>query len=97
MRVTDLARAVAPDSTWDVIGMRPGEKLHEVLITEDEARHTVEYDTHYEIIPELSPWRTDEYTFSLPEGFRYSSDNNTIWLSDTELREMIHSGAQLAL
>ena len=89
MRVTDLAHAVAPESTWNVIGMRPGEKLHEVLITEDEARHTVEYATHYEIIPELSPWRTDDYTFSLPEGFRYSSDNNTIWLSDSDLREMI--------
>ncbi|MCL2459737.1 MAG: UDP-N-acetylglucosamine 4,6-dehydratase (inverting) [Euryarchaeota archaeon] len=89
MRVTDLARAIAPDSTWNVIGMRPGEKLHEVLITEDEARHTVEYDTHYEIIPELSLWRTDDCTFSLPEGFRYSSDNNTAWLSDASLREMI--------
>ena len=91
MQITDLARAIAPDAEIEVTGIRPGEKLHEVLITEDEARHAVEYDDHFVIEPELAFWRrangASDYT--LPEGFRYSSGDNTEWLNAEDLQKMI--------
>ena len=91
MRVSDLARAMAPDAKIDIIGIRPGEKIHEILLTEDEARHTKEYDTYYMIEPELKFWgkNSENGGRELPEGFRYSSDNNTSWLSIDDLKKMI--------
>ncbi|MCK9631772.1 MAG: UDP-N-acetylglucosamine 4,6-dehydratase (inverting) [Methanoregula sp.] len=96
MKVTDLARAMAPDAKIDVIGIRPGEKLHEILLTDDEARHTKEYETYYIIEPELKFWKKNDSTGGgrvLPEGFRYSSDNNTHWLSIDDLNRMITSSS----
>lgn len=94
MKVTDLAHAMAPDAKIDIIGIRPGEKLHEILLTDDEARHTKEYETYYIIEPELKFWEKNNSTGGgrvLPEGFRYSSDNNTHWLSFDDLNRMITS------
>jgi len=90
MRVPDMAEALAPGAEVRIIGIRPGEKLHEVMLTEDEARHAVETDWGFIIQPEYVFWGdapTHEGT-ALPAGFRYSSDNNTVWLTVDELREI---------
>jgi UDP-N-acetylglucosamine 4,6-dehydratase len=90
MRVVDLADAIAPGAARRVIGIRPGEKLHEVLLTEEESRHAVEYDGGYVITPQYASWaiRTRIDGSALPEGFRYTSDANERWLSVDELREI---------
>jgi len=91
MKVVDLAKAIAPEAEIEIIGIRPGEKLHEAMITEDDARHTVEFDNYYVIAPEF-PWCPQEYVRhgrSLPEGFKYTSDTNTEWLTVEELRALV--------
>ncbi len=92
MKVTDLAEAIAPDCEIEVIGIRPGEKLHETMITEDDARRTVELGTHYVIQPEF-PWWNDKYINGgkpLPDGFSYVSNTNEQWLSIDELRNLVN-------
>jgi UDP-N-acetylglucosamine 4,6-dehydratase len=91
MRVTDIAEAIAPEAEHRIIGIRPGEKLHEVLLTEDEARHAVRMDAGFIVVPEYPSWpmRRAEGPFDLDEGFRYSSDLNTQWLSVEDLRAML--------
>lgn len=91
MKVIDLAHAMAPEAKIDIIGIRPGEKIHEILLTEDEARHTKEYDTNFVIEPELTFWEKNTTNGGrvLPEGFRYSSDTNTAWLNIEDLKQMI--------
>jgi len=90
MRIMDLAKAIAPGARIKMTGIRPGEKLHEVLITEDEARHAREYDDHFVIEPEYSFWGTRKTAGGQPlsEGFRYSSDANTEWLTVEKLAEV---------
>jgi UDP-N-acetylglucosamine 4,6-dehydratase len=83
MKVIDLANAVAPRAKVNIIGIRPGEKLHEVLISEDEARHTVELDRMFIVQPAEAIWFGYEWQNRgrlLSDGFRYSSDNNNEWL-----------------
>ncbi len=94
MRVTDLARAMAPDCQIREIGIRPGEKVHEVMVTEDEARHTLQFDEFFVIEPEHPWWKREKWKGGkpLPDGFRYSSDNNTDWLDVDRLRRMIGEG-----
>lgn len=91
MSLVSLAEAIAPQARQDIVGIRPGEKLHEVLVTEDEARHTKEFDDYFVIEPEFPFWTTDKFTNgkSLFTGFRYSSDNNSEWLSNEQLKELI--------
>jgi UDP-N-acetylglucosamine 4,6-dehydratase/5-epimerase len=91
MRVTDLAEALAPGIPCRVVGIRPGEKLHEALITEDEARHAWETRDGFTIMPQhafvpLNPTPGDN---PLPDGFRYASDSNDVWLGAEELRTMV--------
>jgi UDP-N-acetylglucosamine 4,6-dehydratase len=91
MRMSDLARAIAPECRIREIGIRPGEKLHEVLLSEDEARHSLELEQDFVITP-VHPWWKDQKNAvgtPLPEGFKYASDNNTSWLTVGELRELI--------
>lgn len=90
MRVTDIAEALAPGCERRVIGIRPGEKLHEVLLTEDEARHTVATEHGFVIVPEYVSWPMRDHgpLDELPQGFRYSSDTNDEWVTIDELREM---------
>ena len=90
MRVTDMAAALAPDAEIKVIGIRPGEKLHELLVTEDESRHAYEVDNGFIIMPEYASWelRIPENARELPGGFEYSSGGNDWWLGVDELREM---------
>jgi UDP-N-acetylglucosamine 4,6-dehydratase len=97
MRVVDIAEAVAPEATRRITGIRPGEKLHEVLLTEDEARHAVELDDAYVIHPEFPSWRAEPYAGGAPvlDGFRYSSDANDQWLTPAELRAILPSLASV--
>ena len=91
MNIMDLAKAIAPECETKIVGIRPGEKLHEAMIMEDDARHTLEYDTYYAILPELSWWENSAYEGgqTLPEGFAYTSDNNTEWLTIEELKGLV--------
>jgi UDP-N-acetylglucosamine 4,6-dehydratase/5-epimerase len=94
MRVMDIAEALAPDAERRVIGIRPGEKLHEVLVTEDESRHCIETDNSYVILPEYWSWPMREHEgVRLDTGFRYTSDNNDAWLTVDDLRD-IAAGVQ---
>lgn len=93
MRVREIAEAIAPDAEHDIIGIRPGEKLSEVLLTEDESRHARELDDCYVIYPEFPLWRHEPYTHGVPvqDGFRYDSDTNPEQLGAEELRAMLPS------
>lgn len=90
MRVTDLAKAIAPDAELVEVGIRPGEKLHEEMISGEDARRTIRLTDRYVVAPTLAEW-----TFRapagepLPEGFAYTSDTNDLWLAIDDLRAMI--------
>ena len=88
MRIMDLAEAVAPECEVSYVGIRPGEKLHEVLISSDEARSAVDEGEFFVIQPPHPWFRHDWKESNLPEGFEYTSDNNDRWLSVKDLREM---------
>jgi len=93
-RIVDVAKAIAPDAEIEYIGIRPGEKLHEVLIHEDEARAAVELEDMYIIQPAERLWFGYDWQTvgkPLPEGFRYSSDTNPSWLTVEQIRELIAS------
>lgn len=91
MNILDLIEAVAPKCEVKEIGIRPGEKLHEVLVSEDEARQTVEMEDMYVIKPFHPWWDEDNWSgaSTLPDGFRYGSDTNNQWLSVNELYDLI--------
>ena len=91
MRVTDMAEALAPDAEIEIIGIRPGEKLHEVLVTEDESRHAYEVDNRYVILPEYPSWELQdagERRASCRAASRTPRGGNDWWLGVDELREM---------
>jgi len=91
MKIMDLANAIAPGAKIKVIGIRPGEKIHEVLVTEDEAKHSREFSSFFVIEPEHSFWHKGNLKGgkNLPEGFKYTSDNNKKWLTKKELMKII--------
>ena len=91
MKITDLAKAIAPECELEIVGIRPGEKLHESLITASDARHTLEFDNYYIIQPEFSWWRLGNHKDGKPieEDFEYTSDKNEEWLTVEEMREML--------
>lgn len=91
MNVIDLAKAIAPHAEFNIIGIRPGEKLHEVLISEDEARNTVEREHMFVVKPPETLWaRSLQYEGEpLSDGFRYSSDKNTQWLDIDGIKKFV--------
>ena len=97
MKVTDLAEVVAPGAKQKVVGIRPGEKLHEQMIGEEDAFYTYEYPEHYKILPQINGWATDPARIKdgrrVPKGFRYASDSNPEWMSASELQIWIAENA----
>ncbi|MEC7729152.1 MAG: UDP-N-acetylglucosamine 4,6-dehydratase (inverting) [Pseudomonadota bacterium] len=93
MKVTDLARVVAPDARQEIVGIRPGEKLHEQMIGAEDSHYTYEYPEHFKILPAIHDWSADAARIKdgkkVPEGFVYSSDNNSEWMTDAELQAWI--------
>ncbi len=90
-KVTDVARVVAPGTPTHVIGIRPGEKLHEVMITEDDSMYTVEFENHYAILsPQLLKTSSrDKDSKMVPEGFSYRSDTNSWWHTDETFKNVL--------
>jgi len=91
-KIVDLANVIAPDAELEVIGIRPGEKLHEALINEDEARSTIELDGMFVVQPTAALWFGYEWQKkgrSLEGGFRYSSETNPEWLSVDQIHEIV--------
>lgn len=93
MKVTDLAKAIAPECKHEIVGIRPGEKLHEQMISSEDSYFTYEYPEHFKILPAINNWSTSTERIKngkkVQEGFTYSSDNNSIWMSELELQEWI--------
>jgi len=89
--MADLATAMAPHAKHEIIGIRPGEKLHEVMISEDDARSTIDIGDRYIILPAHAQWRRESgwKGDSVPEGFRYASDSNDDWLDEKRLKLML--------
>jgi UDP-N-acetylglucosamine 4,6-dehydratase/5-epimerase len=96
MKVTDLAKAIAPECEIDLIGIRPGEKLHESLITDEEGRNTLVYDGMYIILPNYNWWE-ERHNYKtgqrLPDGFAYTSDKNDWWLNVEDLKKLVHDSS----
>jgi len=90
MKITELAEAIAPECKKKIIGIRPGEKLHEILLTEEESRHVKEFESYFIIEPEFSFWNKENHKEGkLPqESFVYSSDKNTNWLNKDKIKEI---------
>jgi FlaA1/EpsC-like NDP-sugar epimerase len=93
MKVVDLARAVAPEAKHDFVGIRPGEKLHEQMVGEEDSFYTYEYPDHYKILPAIHNWDSSveriKSGVKVAEGFSYTSDNNKDWMSIETLQEWI--------
>ena len=94
VKVLDLARVIAPECQQETIGIRPGEKLHETLIPEDDARRTIDFKDHFVIQPSHSFWNHKDFLNGragkpCPDGFRYSSDTNPWWLTDPEIAKLV--------
>ena len=92
MKMTDLASTVAPEAKQEFVGIRPGEKLHEQMIGEEDA-YTYEYPAHYKILPAINDWGTCKKRIKdgkkVPDGFSYTSDNNPEWMTQAELQAWI--------
>lgn len=95
IKVTDLARVVAPECKQKIVGVRPGEKLHEQMIGAEDSHYAFEYPEYFKILPTIYDWSISPERIKdgkkVPEGFVYSSDNNTEWMSDDQLQSWIES------
>ena len=93
MKVTDVALACVPDVTFDIVGIRPGEKLHEQMIGSEDAPYTYEYSEYYKVLPAIHNWSTDPARINggtlVAPDFTYCSDNNPDWMNITSLQEWI--------
>lgn len=94
MNIMNVAQVVAPECKTNVIGIRPGEKLHEIMITQDDAINVAEFDDHFVIQPAANWWNAKEYLAEkggkpVAENFHYSSDNNTHWMTNEELSALL--------
>ncbi len=93
MKVVDVARVIAPQARQEIVGIRPGEKLHEQMIGEEDSYHTYAYPDHFKILPAINNWSESPARIKdgrkVPEGFSYTSANNPEWMQDEELRAWI--------
>jgi UDP-N-acetylglucosamine 4,6-dehydratase len=93
MKVTDIADVIAPSSKHKIVGIRPGEKLHEQMIGSDDANSTYEYSNYYKILPQIYEWAKDKSRIKdgkkVSEGFNYRSDNNLEWMTKSDLKKWI--------
>ncbi len=93
MKVTEVAGVIAPDANQKIVGIRPGEKVHEQMIGVEDAPYTFEYPEHFKILPAIHEWSEDPYRIKdgvrVPDGFSYTSDNNSDWMSREALAEWI--------
>lgn len=98
MNVTDIAKAIAPGAQQDIIGIRPGEKLHEQMIGLEDAPYTYEYDEHFKILPAINKWATDPARIKdgrkVSDNFFYTSDNNQDWMDIQILVDWIASNRE---
>lgn len=93
-RITDVATAIAPELPTEMVGIRPGEKLHEEMITETDAFSTLEFDRYFVILPSMQLWDVEKFMHHFngrrcPDGFKYNSGTNSEWLSAEQLRELV--------
>jgi len=93
MKVTDVAQAIDQEAKNEIIGIRPGEKLHEEMISPEDSVHTYSYQGHYKILPAIHNWSSDPMRIGngelVPEGFSYTSDNNDEWMSQETLKSWL--------
>jgi len=98
MKMTDLARAIAPEAEHNIVGIRPGEKLHEQMISTEDALYTYEYPEHFKILPAINNWNLDSARIKsgvkVAEDFTYCSDNNTEWMSSESLKLWIDKNGE---
>ena len=98
MKVTDVATAVAPDAEQHTVGIRPGEKLHEEMISPEDSYHTYEYSDYFKILPAIHNWSSDTARIKegkkVVDGFRYASDTNTEWMEIKELEQWIEDNRE---
>ena len=97
MKVVDLARVIAPQAKLEFVGVRPGEKMHEQMIGQEDSVHTYEYHGYYKILPAINNWSTCSDRIKdghrMPEGFSYTSDSNTDWMTDQDLSNWLKSNS----
>lgn len=97
MKLVDIARVVAPEARHDIVGIRPGEKIHEQMVGLEDAHYTYEYPDHYKILPAINEWSTCPQRIKdgrkVAEDFVYSSDNNSEWMTDDQLRAWLDANA----
>ena len=93
MKIIDIAMVIAPDAKQEIIGIRPGEKIHEQMIGAEDAAHTYEYDGYYKILPAINNWSNDPKRIGLgkkvPHNFSYTSDSNTDWMTADTLKSWL--------
>ncbi|ORU93553.1 MAG: UDP-N-acetylglucosamine 4,6-dehydratase (inverting) [Cycloclasticus sp. symbiont of Bathymodiolus heckerae] len=93
MKVTDLAKVIAPEAKQEIIGIRPGEKLHEEMISSEDAAYTYEYPEHFKILPTINNWGSDKTRIKdgvkVKEGFIYASDSNPEWMDNASLQKWL--------
>ncbi|WP_312255276.1 UDP-N-acetylglucosamine 4,6-dehydratase (inverting) [Stutzerimonas nitrititolerans] len=98
MKVTDLAQVVAPEARQEIVGIRPGEKLHEQMISAEDAYYTYEYPEHFKILPVINDWSQSPERIKdgtkVAEGFVYSSDNNSEWMTQADLQQWIDANRE---
>ena len=93
MKITDIAKVISPNYKEKIIGIRPGEKLHEQMISQEDSFYTYEYSDYYKILPQINDWWKDHLRIKkgkkVTEGFIYSSDNNKEWMTKSHLQKWI--------
>jgi FlaA1/EpsC-like NDP-sugar epimerase len=98
MNITDIAKAIAPGAQQDVVGIRPGEKLHEQMIGLEDAPYTYEYNEYFKILPAINKWATDPARIKdgqkVSDDFSYTSDNNQNWMDIQTLRDWVASNRE---